>query len=77
MDRPPLSTADVARRLKCDVSTVNRMAKDGRLVPLLKFPGERGPNVFDADDVDRLAAELLQETEAKAEALRGESAATA
>jgi len=66
MPTDPITTAQAAERLRCDVSTINRMARDGRLAPALKFPGERGPYMFERADVERLAVELAREHAAKA-----------
>jgi excisionase family DNA binding protein len=74
MSTEPVTTAQAAERLKCDVSTIIRMAKDGRLTPSLKFGGLRGPYLFEAAEVERVAAELAAEARARADALSGEAA---
>jgi excisionase family DNA binding protein len=53
-----IPTAEAARRLKVDVSTITRWVASGRLTPAFKAPGPRGALAFDPDDVDRLASEL-------------------
>ncbi len=47
-------TAEVARRLGCDVRTVHRMVAAGRLSPVTKLPGRTGPYLFDAAEVSSL-----------------------
>lgn len=55
--RPDLiTTAEVAEQLGCDVRTVHRMVRTGRLTPRQKLPGRTGSYVFDASDVDALLA---------------------
>ena len=52
-----LTTLEVAQRLDVDVRTVARWADSGRLDVALRFPGMRGPRMFDAAEVERFAAE--------------------
>ena len=54
-----IPTADVARRLKLSRATVNRWAANGTLPTLGKFPGPRGPYVFDAAAIERVATERV------------------
>lgn len=54
---PTVTTAEAAARLGVHVNTVNRMAKDGRLTPVVKGPGLRGAYVFTEAEVDRVKRE--------------------
>lgn len=54
--RDLLTTKQVADRLGVAVSTVSRMARDGRLIPALKTDGLRGAMWFEASDVDDILA---------------------
>ena len=66
-----LSTADVARELKCDVRSVLRMVKKGRLTKaLVPIPGRKPKPVFSREEVDSLktltlTGELVVERDAK------------
>ena len=51
-----LTTAQVAKRLKCSLKTVQRMAADGRLNPKDKWPGQTGGYLFDEIEVEQLQA---------------------
>lgn len=51
-----VTTAEVADRLGCDVRTVHRMVRTGRLTPVQKLPGRTGSYVFSPADIDALAA---------------------
>ena len=55
-----LTSTDVATLLRVSVATINRWAADGRLVPVHKFPGLRGPNLFQRADVERLRDETAE-----------------
>jgi excisionase family DNA binding protein len=59
-----MTAAEVAARCLVSVSTVQRWADDGRLPSL-----RSDRNLFDGDDVDKIAAELAAELTAKAELL--------
>jgi hypothetical protein len=50
----PLSSAQVAEILGCDVRTVNRRAGAGDIPYLLKMPGKTGAYVFLAGDIERI-----------------------
>jgi excisionase family DNA binding protein len=54
-----MATREVAARLGVSVATVNRMAKDGRLVPAVRMPGTRGAQLYERDKVE---AHLANET---------------
>ncbi|MGX7679110.1 helix-turn-helix domain-containing protein [Jatrophihabitans sp. DSM 45814] len=47
------ATAEVAEILGRSVATVNRWAKDGKLRPVAKAPGIRGPYLFDRAEIAR------------------------
>ena len=53
----PIGTAEAAAALRCTTRQVARLVAAGRLEPLRKMPGLRGPYVFEREDVERLAAE--------------------
>lgn len=53
-DADLVTTADVARILGKDVSTVNRMVARGDLTPAIKAPGKRGAHLFTKSSVDAL-----------------------
>ena len=53
----PIGTAEAAQRLGVDVSTISRWVASGRLKPLFRLPAKTGAMVFDAEEVDRLAAQ--------------------
>lgn len=55
-----MTTAEVAERLGLHVHTVARMARDGRLPHALKFPGIRGPYMFDRTVVEMFARQLAK-----------------
>jgi excisionase family DNA binding protein len=76
MPQDDMTTAQAAQRLGVHIKTITRWVEDERLTPSMKFPGPTGGYLFAHTEVERLAAELLQEVEAKAKALRGETAAT-
>lgn len=57
MSNQPLSTAEVARLLRVDVSTVSYWVKTGRIQPAFRLPGIRGAMFFDPSDVDALLKE--------------------
>jgi excisionase family DNA binding protein len=69
-----MTAAEAAERLGVTTRTIGRWARDGRLPPARKFLGLRGPYLFERAEVERVAAELLQQAEARAEALRREAA---
>lgn len=56
-----ITTAQVAKRLGRDVTTVHQMARDGRITPAGKLPGETGAYLFEPAEVDRVAGELAAE----------------
>lgn len=49
-----MTTFEVAVRLGCSISTVQRRARSGELRPAQKLPGPNGALLFDPRDVDRL-----------------------
>jgi len=51
-----IGSTETARRLGCDVRTVHRMVRAGRLTPRQKLPGRTGSYIFDAADIDVLLA---------------------
>lgn len=51
---PLMTTFEVAVRLGCSISTVQRRARSGELRPAQKLPGPNGALLFDPRDVDRL-----------------------
>lgn len=46
-----LTTEQVARKLGKSVSTINRWAKDGRIVPKVEATGVRGARFYETADV--------------------------
>lgn len=60
MSNTPLSTAQAARILGVNVTTVNRMVAAGRLTPVVQGEGRTGARFFDPADVDREAAARRQ-----------------
>lgn len=60
-----MTRAEVARRLDVTTMTVMRWTETGRLAAVRSDPW-----LYNAADVDKLAAELADEHEAKAAALR-------
>ena len=52
-----ITTAQAAARLGVTPTTIFNHMKAGRLVPVAKLPTVTGPYLFDADDVDALAAQ--------------------
>jgi len=46
-----ISTAEAASIHGCDVATINRWARAGRLPVAIKFPGKTGGNLYRRDDV--------------------------
>jgi excisionase family DNA binding protein len=52
-----ITTAQAAEILRCSRRTIARMAEDGRLDPLLKFPGWRGGYLFTRAEVERVRDE--------------------
>jgi Glu-tRNA(Gln) amidotransferase subunit E-like FAD-binding protein len=69
-----LTTTQAGERLSCSPKVIRRYISEGRLVPALTVPGERGTVLLSAGDVDRLASELADEADARAAALRGVTA---
>jgi hypothetical protein len=66
-----LTTTQAGERLSCSPKVIRRYIAEGRLVPALTVPGERGTVLLSTGDVDRLASELADEADARAAALRG------
>lgn len=58
----PLGSAQVCDRLGIDRSTLTRWVAAGRIVPMFKSPGLRGPYAFDPAEVERVADERLADT---------------
>jgi excisionase family DNA binding protein len=56
----PLTSTEAAEILGVSVATVNRMATDGRLALVHKFPGLRGPNLFERANVLHLRDEMAK-----------------
>jgi excisionase family DNA binding protein len=54
-----LTTREVAQRLGVTVRHVHYLCESGRLTPARQLPGPRGPKLFSADDVERLATEQV------------------
>lgn len=52
-----ITTAEVARELGVDRTTVNRLVARKVLTPLQKLPGKTGAYLFNHADVEALAAE--------------------
>jgi len=61
MNEPVIPTAEVADRLGRTVRQVHYLIEAGRLAPIIKGNGPRGPMFFDAAEVDRLRAALSAE----------------
>lgn len=55
-----IPTAEVADRLGRTVRQVHYLIEAGRLAPVMKGNGPRGPMFFDPTVVDALAAELTE-----------------
>ena len=53
-----ITTAEAADLLGVAVSTVNRMAARGELVPVVKGAGIRGARHYDRADVEKLAPQV-------------------
>ena len=66
-----MTTTEVANRLQVSVSTAQRFADNGRLTPI-----HRRPLLWDAEEVDRLAAELADELRERIAHLESEEAAS-
>ncbi|WNM27513.1 helix-turn-helix domain-containing protein [Demequina capsici] len=68
-----ITTAEAARILRVDTSTVNRISSGTapKLQPIDKFPGRTGPKRFKRGDVEALAAERRAEVEAHLARLNG------
>jgi excisionase family DNA binding protein len=75
MSQDDMTTSQAASRLGVHIRTIIRWAEDGRLAPSQKFPTQTGGYLFERAEVERVAAGLLQQAEARAEALRGETEA--
>lgn len=56
-----LSTVEAADRLQVERSTLSRWVQLGRITPAMKLPGRTGSFLFDADEIDRVAAERAAE----------------
>lgn len=55
-----ITSAQAAVILRCTPRTIARMAGNGRLTPVLKFPGWRGGYLFARADVEQAALEQDQ-----------------
>lgn len=55
-----LTGAEAARRLHIDRSTLSRWVAAGRISPVIKLPGIRGPFVFEVAEVERVKAKRSQ-----------------
>ncbi len=51
-----MTTADVAARWECSPRTIHRRVTAGKLAPLTKVPGLRGPYIFAAAEIERYEA---------------------
>ena len=51
-----ITASAVAEIFGCSVGTVHRMVADGRIVPVQKLSGNLGAYLFDADEIERIAA---------------------
>lgn len=49
-----LTTKEAADKLGVSTRTVQRMADDGTLSPIVRYPGQTGPLLFDEADVERV-----------------------
>lgn len=58
MTSPPITTSDTAGRLGLTSRQVHYLVETGKLAPVIRGNGPRGPLFFDPAEVDRLAAEL-------------------
>jgi hypothetical protein len=56
-----IPTAEVAERLGRTVRQVHYLIEAGRLAPVMKGNGPRGPMFFDSNAVDALADQLTSE----------------
>lgn len=54
---PPIPSSEACQILSIDRSTLSRWVASGRIAPLLKAPGLRGPFFFDRDEVERVRQE--------------------
>lgn len=57
MAEPLLTSSEVSRLLRVSLSTVARMAEDGRLTVAQRLPGRRGAFLFARSAVDAYLAE--------------------
>lgn len=48
--------AEAAKRLGVSIRTLNRRVAQGAIVPAAEAPGIRGARLYDADEIDALAA---------------------
>ena len=62
VNQPPIPTVEVADRLGRTVRQVHYLIEAGRISPSIQGNGPRGAMFFNADDVDRLAAALADES---------------
>lgn len=51
----PITSRQAAERVGTTVTTINRWAASGRLVPVLEVPGYRGARLYNPADVDAAA----------------------
>lgn len=51
-----IPTDEAARLLGCDVSTIARWVRSGKLTPTIKAPGLRGAMLFSRSDVQSIKA---------------------
>ena len=54
-----LTTHEAAAALGISAVTVTWRARNGRLTPALKLPGDNGPYLFDRAEIERLASEQV------------------
>lgn len=59
-DAQIITSAEVARILKCSQSTVNRLAFAGELPTVGEVEGRTGPRLFDRTAIERIAAERAE-----------------
>lgn len=67
MAEPLLTSSEVSRLLRVSLSTVARMASDGRLPVAQRLPGPRGAHLFARATVDAYRAEQDRKWAALAE----------
>jgi excisionase family DNA binding protein len=59
----PITTTEVAELLGIARSTVRQRVDNGKLVPIGQLPGRNGAYLFDAEQIEALAAERTAEAQ--------------